>query len=139
MTTYKKNRARVNKFDSQFLILIQTLFKDKGCLSVAIADDLLDMRKNTDYVALMELGRTLHIAGRIRGYKYAADDEFTIRSSRPSGNDTELQKIKKGYGDYMLYCHKNKKGNGILKYLLIDLHLLREMIIHCPFFPKHDV
>jgi hypothetical protein len=50
-----------------------------------------------------------------------------------SGADTEFQKIVTGWGDYMIYGFANQEETGIIKWITLDLNVLRE------WFKAHDV
>lgn len=62
-----------------------------------------DTERNTDLIVLKL--EPIRIACRLRRKEYFEKwpDEFTIRSSRPTGNKTELTKIMEGWGDYFFY------------------------------------
>src|SRR4030042_5530071 len=75
-----------------------------------------DQERNTDLIVLkMEVVR---VACRIRKYEYIIKygDEFTIRSSRPSGAKTELTKILEGWGNYLFYGFSNEHENQLYKW-----------------------
>lgn len=85
----------------------------------------LDRKENTD---LLVLGREVRVAVRIRANRYEAryGDEFTLRSGRPSGAKTELQKVLDGFGDYFLYGFRSKYEPGRLSsWVLGDLDVFR--------------
>lgn len=52
-------------------------------------------------------------------------DEFTIRSLRESGTETELAKIMGGWGDAFLYGFGHDSGSSLLAWTLIDLDEFR--------------
>lgn len=84
-----------------------------------------DQERNTDLMVL-RMDR-VRIACRVRQNRYlrAFADEFTIRSSRPSGNKTELSKIIEGWGEYALYGFGSKGGTTLAAWHLIDLNVFR--------------
>lgn len=85
----------------------------------------LDRQENTD---LMVLGREVRVAVRIRANSYEDryGDEFTLRSSRPSGAKTELQKVLDGFGDYFLYGFRSRYEPGRMSsWVLGDLEAFR--------------
>lgn len=62
-----------------------------------------DVSKATDYVSPQ-----INIAARIRRIKpeyLNYMNEFTIRSSRPGGIKTEIDKILDGHGDWLFYAY----------------------------------
>lgn len=89
-------------------------------------DPVEDRLRNTD---LMVGDRTFVLRGtrvgvRFRKGTYLADyaHQYTIRTERPlSGNETELTKIIKGYGDYFLYGIADERDESLACWVLIDL------------------
>lgn len=83
-----------------------------------------DAQRATDLIVLRL--DAVRIACRVRRHEYLEryEGEFTIRSSRPSGADTELGKIIEGWGDYMLYAFAGLDGR-LAAWLLGDLHVFR--------------
>jgi hypothetical protein len=67
------------------------------------------------------------IGVRIRSFYYLSryGPEFTIRSARPNGTPTELQKILAGWGDYFFYGFLNKTGKTLERWFLGDLSVFR--------------
>lgn len=59
-----------------------------------------DAERNTDLMVLRL--DAIRIGCRVRKFKFSDTypDEFTIRTVRPSGAQTELGKIIEGWGDY---------------------------------------
>ena len=93
-----------------------------------------DTQHNTDLMAppemmVLELP-TMRVACRVRTYgellKKGYKDEFTIRSSRPSGAKTELYKmLAEGWGDYIFYGFSNQDSTRLTAWLLGNLHAFR--------------
>ena len=84
-----------------------------------------DAEHNTD---LMVLGlNAVRVACRIRRHGYLKEygNEFTIRTSRPKGTKTELEKIIEGWGDYILYGFANREETFLEKWILGDLASFR--------------
>lgn len=74
-----------------------------------------DRERNTDLIVLGMAAVRIGVRIRTKEYWYkqngAYRNEFTIRSSRPkSGNKTELQKIREGWGDYFFYGFEGEDG-----------------------------
>jgi hypothetical protein len=68
------------------------------------ADDEEDMKHNTDIVLLINSKRVACRIRRLFYYnKHYYRNDFTIRTDRPSGSKTELEKIREGWGDYFFY------------------------------------
>lgn len=81
-----------------------------------------DAFHNTDLIVLRM--KAIRIACRLRRYDYLHryPDEFTIRSSRPrTGNETELPKVLRGWGDYIFYGFATPACDDLAAWLLGDL------------------
>lgn len=63
----------------------------------------LDAKEATDLLVFK--ARDIRIAARMRSAEYAEryPFDFTLRSSRDSGSETELSKIVAGWGDWLFY------------------------------------
>jgi hypothetical protein len=95
-----------------------------GSFLVDVAPDVEDTQRNTDLIVLkMDAKR---VACRVRSQKYLDlyPDEFTIRTSRPSGVKTELTKLIQGFGDYIFYGFGDGHGT-LLKWKIGDLSVFR--------------
>jgi len=90
-----------------------------------------DRSRNTD---LIVLGLdAVRIGCRIRKaeeYLEQYSDEFTIRTSRPNGNKTELAKIIEGWGDYFFYGFGAADGS-LTRWGLGDLRVFRLWFMQC--------
>jgi len=84
-----------------------------------------DAQRNTDLIVLKL--DAVRIGCRLRRYEYLAKwpDEFTIRTTRPSGADTELSKLISGWGDYFFYGFANQSGTNLASWMLGSLHVFR--------------
>lgn len=84
-----------------------------------------DMLQNTDLRVFKLEG--VRVACRVRKNSFLAGfgRQFTIRSSRPSGNKTELEKIMEGFGDYTFYCFADAEDKGLAQWFLGDLDVFR--------------
>lgn len=90
----------------------------------------VDTKQAADLIVLR--ARDMTIACRIRrqGYVEKYRYDFTIRSERDSGADTELRKIVDGWGDWMFYGHDDGENPGRIRpWYLIDLHVWRAEMI----------
>jgi len=84
-----------------------------------------DAHRNTDLIVLkME---AIRIAVRMRTYKNFEKypNDFTIRVSRGSGNETEMMKIMKGFGNLMFYGFEDQNGRHVGRWTIIDLDVFR--------------
>jgi hypothetical protein len=79
-----------------------------------------DMRQATDMVITV---KDAAIAIRLRRESCRYRD-FTIRATSRGGYDTELEKLRKGWGDWYFYGWVN--GDELPQYLLVNIHALRE-------------
>lgn len=97
-----------------------------------------DATRNTDLIVLKL--EPMRIACRIRKYKYLKryGNEITIRSSVPSGNKTELEKIKEGFGDWFFYGFADPTETCLCQWLIGDLNVLREHIDKCQMQTKNN-
>ena len=82
-----------------------------------------DRDRNTD-LTILEI-KAIRVACRIRKdiYREKYGNEFTIRSDRPTGKETELTKIIKGWGDYIFYGFANDEN--LTQWFIGDLHAFR--------------
>ena len=71
-----------------------------------------DTEQAADLVVLR--GRNQTVACRVRRYGYADNYgyQFTVRSARESGAQTELAKIVNGWGDLFFYGHSTADEKG---------------------------
>lgn len=90
-------------------------------LSIELASGDQDMKQATDLLIQVKGGA---VAVRIRDARCDYRD-LTLRSSRASGNETELSKIKKGHADWYLYCWSDGRW-GFKDWMLVDLYALRK-------------
>lgn len=86
-----------------------------------------DQKRNTDLLVLKM--DTVRIACRIRRHKYFSmgecRKEFTIRTVRPTGSETELSKVVRGWGDYIFYGFSDEKEEKLIQWFIGDLSLFR--------------
>jgi len=84
-----------------------------------------DQLHNTDLITLYM--RPLRFACRIRRHVYLPNyaHQFTMRSSRFSGNKTELQKVLEGWGDYLVYGFADQTEQHIFALMIGDLSVFR--------------
>lgn len=95
-----------------------------------------DTKRNTDLIVLK--AEVTRVACRVRRDIYAATygDEFTLRTSRPSGTETELAKVLSGWGDYIFYGFASEDGCELTAWTLGDLRVFRKWhsikLFNCP-------
>jgi hypothetical protein len=90
-------------------------------LLITPAPDVEDMLHNTDLIVLGANG--LQVACRVRRHQYLKDYPYdiTIRSGRASGAETELTKIIRGFGQYLVYAFATEDGSQLCAWRIIDL------------------
>lgn len=90
-------------------------------------DPILDKEEATDF--LIFTVNISKVAARLRTYEhYITGDrknEFTIRYSRPSGNPTEIDKIREGKVGYIFYGFVNNDETKIIRWFIGDLEVFR--------------
>jgi hypothetical protein len=98
-----------------------------GRVLIDVAEPADDAQRNTDLITLTMRGG-LRIACRVRKHRYLATyaDEFTIRCTRPSGTETEIDKLLAGWGDYLFYGVANAEETALAAWFIGDLHVFRE-------------
>lgn len=91
------------------------------------ADENMDLHEATDFTIFSLNG--LQVASRLRRYKYFSKykDQFTIRWSRPSGVETEIDKIRAGNADYIIYGFLDKQERFLVQYFIGDLRVFRDI------------
>jgi len=84
-----------------------------------------DRIRNSDLIVLRL--KSVRIACRVRRYKYLAKygSQFTIRSERTSGTETELSKLLQGWGDYFFYGFSDLEETGFARWFFADLEVFR--------------
>lgn len=95
-----------------------------------LAPSSLDVDRNEAADLVVLRAKNLTIACRVRRPSYKSyRDEFTLRSRRPTGVTTELEKIVLGWGDWFLYGHAAESGAELAYWKLIDLNAFRAHLI----------
>ena len=115
---YENDRALADKHINQIRQIL-------GPYIIDIASFEQDARQATDLIVLTKNNLTIGCRIRREGVavKYGPDD-FTIRWSRNSGAETEIAKIRKGWGQWFFYSHL--VGNAIAGWMLLNLDIFRQ-------------
>jgi hypothetical protein len=94
-------------------------------MSVAIADKEKDMKHATDMIISVTGG---DVAVRIRKYRYYDKRfrDFTIRSRSRGGGNTELDKLRAGFGDWYVYAWLNAARSSFVGWMLLDIEKMRK-------------
>jgi len=89
-------------------------------------NEIEDLENGTDFLLLK--ATPFRIGVRLRRNKYLKHyyNEFTIRWTRPSGVETEIDKIRDGLVDYFMYGFVNKEQSKIIQYFIADLKIFCE-------------
>ena len=92
---------------------------------IAPANERLDQEENTDLIVLDASAKT--VACRVRRYEYLEryGEEFTVRSRRDSGAQTELSKIIAGWGDYLVYAFADADERALVCWHVVNLNGFR--------------
>lgn len=93
----------------------------------------VDQKQAADLIVMR--ARDLAIACRVRrhGFLDRYGWQFTIRSLRDSGAETEMSKIVNGWGDWMFYAHAAPGDQvAFARWLLIDLSHFRAHLMRNP-------
>ena len=115
--------ARANGHQSEIEAILRQpdlLGRVVSRVSVETANEHEDLHHATDYVFQASGGGT--VAARIR-FDITQRD-WTIRSARASGIETELAKLRAGWADWYLYGWV--EGGKIVEWMFLDLRLVRE-------------
>ena len=84
-----------------------------------------DLHNATDFETFIV--KPFTVGARLRRMRYYNfKDEFTLRWSRPSGVPTEIDKVRSGLVDYILYGFVNQEETKIIQYFIGDLALFRQ-------------
>lgn len=95
-----------------------------------IKDRKMDLEKGTDFLIVNI--NPFKVGVRLRRYKYYVKNhgtyrnQFTIRWKRPTGVATEIDKIREGYVDYILYGFVDELEQHIIQYFIGDLKIFRK-------------
>ena len=96
-----------------------------------------DMKQGFDAVFSFD---SIKIPVRIRDNKYWEYADFTIRSRTRFNGETEIHKLRSGFGDYYFYAWRNKDNTRIERYVIVNLNQFRQSMIdkHGPEIPNGD-
>lgn len=104
MRSFATDKRRVDRFEPEIKRIL-------GEQLIATADIERDQKQATDMLVLSM--KPFTVGCRVRGFDCLTGydrmhgepwiEQFTIRASRPSGVETELSKMTKGWGDYGFY------------------------------------
>lgn len=98
-----------------------------GGVFFSVAPKEADQKFNTDLLVIQAGAQS--IACRLRRGEYYLDKypfDVTFRSSRPSGAETELSKMLRGFGDFMFYGFE--VFGEIPRWVVLDLARVRAVV-----------
>ena len=117
---YEADKRRVDRFEEQIKRICASLF-------ISTAPPVIDRTQATDLLVIQI--KPVNIACRVRRHDYFRLGiyryEFTIRTSRPSGAKTELEKILDGWCDYNFYGFADAADEKIMAWIIGDLAVFR--------------
>lgn len=119
MSGYAADKAWSDRF-------IPAICEVVGPLLLKPAPLTVDQREATDLIVLE--AQDMRIAARVRKHCYLSrwPDQFTIRSRRDSGAETELRKVIGGWADWMFYGFATADEDGALAaWRVLDLDVFR--------------
>ena len=113
----EKDWSLEHKFEPQIKAILADQFITK--------DIDADMEQATDFAIYVI--KPFKVAVRLRRYDYypSFSHQFTVRWSRPSGAETEIDKIREGKVDYFLYGFIDESETRIIQHFIGDLAIFR--------------
>ena len=120
---WERSKKWADKFVPEIKLVVRQVAGE--IIEVRIADQDKDQHEATDYIVEVSSG---DIACRIRDeYYWHKYGDVTLRHSRPSGNKTEVEKIKEGYARWYLYAWTKRADPGkFIAWAFIDLDKMRD-------------
>lgn len=118
------------RWSDQFMAEIQSIL---GRVFFEVPPLSEDEQRNTDLLVL-QMTNVQRVACRIRrdGYREQYGHEFTVRTHRPAGTKTELEKIQEGWGDFLFYGFGPEQGGPLTQWTVIDLDVFRANLHRYP-------
>jgi hypothetical protein len=100
-----------------------------GEILIQEAPEADDLHSNTDLLIVRADIRRIAVRVRRYGYLERYGNDITIRSSLPSGAETEWDKILRGLGDVFLYAFASPQDDGTFaKWTVLDLGRFRRWV-----------
>ena len=119
MSTYHDDIIYERRFVGELERIIECFIREKlGVKSdfFILQDEHADWKEATDFIACTD--PPIRFGVRLRTHFYYLDEgtryDVTIRWSRPSGVRTEIDKLRDGFVDYMIYGFMNEEGSKII-------------------------
>jgi hypothetical protein len=128
---YASDREWSDQYVAEIQSILEQVVRERIKIVVRPADFVLDTTRATDLISgavgpiafASRLRRPEVFRGRSSTSHTHWGLQFTVRSRRDSGTETELAKFKKGFGDWYLYGHVEE---GIRHWVVLDLSVYRK-------------
>lgn len=122
MPSYREDRTWSDRYIPEIKRIVGPYLLEESPFEV-------DTKQAADLIVVR--AKAITIACRVRRPGYLQyKNEFTIRSARDTGAETELNKVTNGFGDWMFYAHALPGDEiGFACWHLISLHSLRAALI----------
>src|SRR5262245_46369569 len=110
---YETDRAWADLYLCEMQSILEQVMRQHIKINVRPSDFKIDTAQATDLISgtigPLNFAARLRRPGMFWGRSFNSPTywghQFTIRSQRDSGTETELSKIMKGFGDWYLYGH----------------------------------
>lgn len=120
MNSYENNIRLERKFTKEIKCILGLCFIGQ--------DPIMDKYYGTDFLVFRI--EPIKVGVRLRTFQYYKNkryrEQFTIRYKLDSGNRTEIDKIREGLVDYILYGFVDKREEKIIHYFIGDLGVFRK-------------
>lgn len=107
--------------------------KKAGLIRKVLAKHFITKIEKADLEEGQDFGiyhlKPFNVGVRLRRFQYFKpySREFTIRWSRPSGAKTEIDKIREGLVNYILYGFLDEKEQNVIQYFIGDLKYFKNI------------
>jgi len=119
MSKYSRDREWSDRFIPEIKRIV-------GPFLLEAAPFELDAKEATDLIVFNVKDMRIAARMRKRGFAERYMYDFTIRLERDTGAETELSKIRKGFGDWLFYGHEDAERDWkVGLWWLIDLAAFR--------------
>lgn len=118
--------GEIRQFEVKHKDQIFKILHEINCLKYAVwqgemSTDFEDQNYSFDLV----YNGKIEISVRIRKHEYLKYKDFTIRSQSKCGYETEIDKLKKGFGNIYFYGWLDPNELNICEYLIVDINKIR--------------
>lgn len=110
---YFTDREWADQYAPEIQRILEQIMRQRMQIIIKPADFRLDTRRATDFVSGVigpkSFAARLRRPGVFWGRSFGSPNrwglQFTIRSARDTGTETELAKVRKGFPEWFLYGH----------------------------------